>query len=133
MQDNPFKSADNAVSSGKPICKACRKLAGIPPKAINKCIFEPYVLYEAFRGELTVFSVVGETNANYRLDSGELKPKHNRSEDLYWIRAGDKAGYSFYSKNKDEAVAMAKDQIQQRIDYLTTLIDDAKKLSEHLG
>ena len=32
MNNRPFKSADEALNSDKPICKKCRRLAGLPPK-----------------------------------------------------------------------------------------------------
>ncbi|MDI5832526.1 hypothetical protein OCF84_21600 (plasmid) [Shewanella xiamenensis] len=131
MTNNPFMTVESAQSSDKPICKACRKIANIPPKNVSVSKFEPYVLYMAFMGELSVLNVVGETNTNYRLDSGSLKLKYERTRDLYWLRSD--AGHAFYSRNKEEAVKMAKTQLQQRIQYLQSKIDDANKSLKLLG
>lgn len=32
MSNNPFKTPEDALKSGKPICKKCRRLSGLPPK-----------------------------------------------------------------------------------------------------
>lgn len=32
IQNRPFKSPEEALESDKPICKKCRRLAGLPPK-----------------------------------------------------------------------------------------------------
>ncbi|MGI2023796.1 hypothetical protein [Shewanella glacialipiscicola] len=125
---NPFKSVQEAQNSSKPICKVCRKLAGLPPKEVVRPQFIPYVLYKAYQGELGIFYVTGETNTQFRTDVGQYLPKYLRSSDLYWVRSGSEASQVFYSKDMAEALAMAEKQLQQRRHYLQSLIDETVKL-----
>lgn len=132
---NPFRSPEEALRSGKPICKACRKAANLPAKApVNQNPFEPYTLYRASKGEVDALRVVKETEKNYRLESGELIPSKSMTGDVYWRRAGSEASHTFFSKDKQEAITKAKRQLQLRKDYLQSLIEEAnaseRKLEE---
>lgn len=133
LEHTPFASAEVALKSGKPICKSCRKLAGLPPIATDNTPFQPYVLYAAYKGELKQYKVVGETKTNYRIDGGGLLSKHLKMEDLYWARSGKEAGTRLFSTNKAEAMVMAKTQLQQRRSYLQSLIDETLEIEMHLG
>lgn len=129
FSNNPFGSPEEALKSGKPICRACRKEAGLPNKEpLNKNLLEPYVLYRALGGVVKALQVVGETDRNYRLKSGDLQPKRESIRDLYWRRSGSEASNAFFTKSKQEAITKAKKQLKLRRDYLQNLIDEANKL-----
>jgi len=130
---NPFASAEAALKSGKPICKACRKLANLSPIVTDKTPFKPCVLFVAYKGELNQYNVVSETNTNYRIEGGGLLSKHLRTKDLYWLRSGKEASTQFLSTNKAEAVAMAKTQLQQHRVYLQNLIVQTLEIEKRLG
>ncbi|GLT20510.1 hypothetical protein GCM10007938_42950 [Vibrio zhanjiangensis] len=131
--NNPLRSPKEALESGKAICRACRKAAGLPAKEpVSKKPFEPYMLYRAAMGKIDALQVIGETEVNYRLESGELLRKKNKVEDIYWRRAGSEASDVFFSNDKQEAIAKARIQIQLRRDYLQSLIDEASSLEMQL-
>ncbi len=124
-QNNPFESVDKAISSGKPICKACRKVAGLPPaKAKPKKEYTPCKMYKVGWGSVSVLNVVGETDTGYRLDSGKFEPKNIKVDDLYWRRAGSESCNVYFFSNEEDAIAMAMLQLKQRKDYLQKLIDE---------
>lgn len=125
---NPFKSPQEADESNKPICKACRKLSGLTQKVVATSQFKPHILHKAYKGELKTYNITGETITKFRTDTGQLLPKYFRTSDLYWVRSGSEASEVFYSKDKAEASAMAEKQLQQRRDYLQSLINETLEL-----
>lgn len=124
---NPFKSVSVAEKSGKPICRKCRSIAGLPPPKPRKVSVEPYTLYCIFMGEIKEIVVVAETDSNYKTSKGNLHAKRNSAGDVYWRRAGDEAGKELFTKNKEEAIELAKTQLNQRKDHLRRLIEEANK------
>lgn len=123
--NEPFRSIEEAKKGNKPICLKCRSIAGLPAVRKRKTITEPYTLYCVLMGGIQEITVIAETDVNYMKEGGGIHAKRRRVEDIYWRRAGQEAGGELFTKDKEEAIEFARTQLNQRREYLQSLIEEA--------
>ncbi|UTZ44571.1 hypothetical protein [Vibrio campbellii] len=131
MHSNAFESPEKALESGEPICVKCRKLANLPPPAKkNNESTEPFTVYSVVLGVVKTKTATKETPTGFRVDNGELSLKTAPIGNLLSKRMG--MGRTITTRDKAEAIELAREQIQAQRDYITQLQASNEQLGKDL-
>lgn len=130
FNNDPFRTADEALKSGKPICRQCRKAAGLPEKEKTTSDSQelPFTLYRVSCAEINTYTIVKETKTGYRTQKGELLQKSQRIGGGIWKLVGGEAAKVVATRDRDEAIEIAAKQAQALKEYGETVVRNANEL-----
>ncbi|MGL1259873.1 hypothetical protein ACSTK8_24120 [Vibrio parahaemolyticus] len=132
IHSNAFESPEKALESGEPICVKCRKLASLPPPAKkNNEPTEPFTIYSVSLGKVRTKTAIKETQTGFRMENGGLSLKKKTfMGDLTSRHMG--MGRAITTRDKSEAIELARAQIKAQLDYITKLQANNEQLEKDL-
>lgn len=134
FSNDPHKSIENAKLSGKPICKTCRKIAGIPMSSRRKPEVEaPFKIYTVGAGEIKERIAIKETDTGFRTQGGDLQYKNQRLDAGLWKNIGGDASKLVTTRELEQARSLAKHQITMLKEYVSKLPELVTSLETKLS
>lgn len=136
--NNPFDTPEIAMREqkkhGTGICPTCRKNAKLPaPERKKKVEFVEYPVYVVANGVIKENTVVKETRTGIRLSNGDLVTLgRNDARRVISDQLKGAAQWVYITKSKEEAIAYAKEQLEDINNLAYTLLGLTERRGKRL-